>query len=237
MDRKFWLVPLAGLGAALLYRNLRRGVFRQIAANVTAFDLPTAGLYDALFASQLDGFYSLVSHEVAASCPTGLILEVGSGPGRLAVRLSQAAPSLTLIVLDISSDMVKRATSRVTQAGLADRVRFEEGDVAALPFPDRHFDGVVSTLALHHWADPARGLAEIFRVLKPSGEAWIYDLAGWLWGAARSEDDLAALVAMTPFGNGTIEAFRWPGPVPAFTRLRLRRVGETDSRSREAQAR
>jgi SAM-dependent methyltransferase len=50
------------------------------------------------------------------------------------------------------------------------------GDVAALAFPDRSFDLVVSTLSMHHWADPAAGLAEIGRVLRPGARALIWDL-------------------------------------------------------------
>ena len=34
----------------------------------------------------------------------------------------------------------------------------------------------MSTESLHHWSRPAQALAEILRVLKPGGEAWIYDL-------------------------------------------------------------
>jgi ubiquinone/menaquinone biosynthesis C-methylase UbiE len=49
------------------------------------------------------------------------------------------------------------------------------GDVAALAFPDRSFDLVVSTLSMHHWADPAAGLAEIGRALRPGARALIWD--------------------------------------------------------------
>lgn len=224
MNRKWWFVPLTGLTAVLLHRNLRPGAFRHRAATQAAFDLH-AGLYEAVFAPVLNGFYRKVAREVAASCSAGTALEVGSGPGRLATRLAQAAPRLTLVGLDISADMVARATTRASMAGLADRVHFEQGDVAALPLPDERVDCAVSTLSLHHWAEPARGLAEIYRVLAPGGEVWVYDFANWFWGAACTRDELARLAAMTTFGSGTIDTFRWPGPLPTFTRLRLRRPG------------
>jgi SAM-dependent methyltransferase len=47
--------------------------------------------------------------------------------------------------------------------------------VAALAFPDASFDLVVSTLSMHHWADPAAGLAEIGRVLRPGARALVWD--------------------------------------------------------------
>jgi len=205
----------------LLYRN--RASLEQIRANVHAFDLPTAGTYDTLVASLLGGLYERVADEVAEAYPTGTILEVGSGPGRLAVRLAQKAPGLKLTGVDISPEMSERAARRAAGAGLGERVRFEVGDVGALPFAEESFDGAVSTLSLHHWSDPARGLAEVHRVLKPGGEARIYDLAHWLWRPAHGASRLDRLAEASPFGGGAVEVIRWPASVPAFVLLRLRR--------------
>lgn len=221
---KNWLLPLAALGAVLIYRN--RASLQQAYTNVRAFDLPTAGMYDALIASLLDGLYTLVADEMAVTSPGGTVLEVSSGPGRLAVRLARAAPGMELTGVDLSPEMVEIAARQAAETGLAGRVRFEVGDVGALPFPDGAFDGAVSTLSMHHWPDPARGLAEIYRVLKPGVEARIYDVAHWLWLPAHGGSRLHQLLAESPFGEGSVESVRWPGPLPAFVLLRLRR-GET----------
>ena len=223
MRKRSSILLIVVLGAALLYRNRHRSSLQRIRANVRAFDLPTAGMYDALVASVLSGLYERVADEVAASLPTGTLLEIGSGPGRLAVLVAQRAPGLEAVGVDISPEMVERAARRVEEAGLGERVRFEVGDVGALPFPNVSFDGAVSTLSLHHWQDPACGLAEIHRVLKPGAEARIYDLAHWLWRPARGASQLGRLVAEGAF-NGEVEVVRWPGSVPAFAVLRLRRL-------------
>ena len=224
MSKRSWLVLIAVLSAVALYRDRLRAILRQAFANVRAFDLPSAGAYDALVATVLEGFYARVAGEVAAVHPGGKLLEVGSGPGWLAVRLAREAPGMTLTGVDISEAMVERAARRTAGAGLSERVRFEVGDVEALPHADGEVDGVVSTLSLHHWSDPARGLAEIHRVLKPGGEARIYDFAHWLWRPARGGDQLGQLAAASPFGEGEVEVVRWPGSVPAYVLLRLRRV-------------
>jgi SAM-dependent methyltransferase len=202
MYRKWWFILTAMLVTATLYRRRLRAYLEQASANVRAFDLPSAGAYDALVASVLEGFYARVTGEVAAAYPGGKLLEIGSGPGRVAVRLARKAPGIMLTGVDISDAMVERAARRAARADLSERVRFEVGDVAALPLSNEEFDGVVSTLSLHHWSDPASGLAEIHRVLKPGGEARIYDLAHWLWPPARGGDRLAQLVAASPFGEG-----------------------------------
>src|SRR5215203_1609506 len=229
MHRRHLLIPIGVLGATALYRNRLGAYLKQASANVRAFDLPTAGMYDALVATVLEGFYARVANEVAAAHPSGKVLEIGSGPGQLAVQLARPAPGITLTGVDISVAMVERAARRAAGTGLSERVRFEVGDVGALPLADEEFDGVVSTLSLHHWSDPASGLAEIHRVLKPGGEARIYDLAHWLWRSARGGDRLAWLTAASPFGEGEVEIVRWPGSVPAFVLLRLRRARESQS--------
>jgi SAM-dependent methyltransferase len=43
------------------------------------------------------------------------------------------------------------------------------------PFKDAEFDGVVTRLAIHHFANPQRALDEMFRVLRPGGAAVIVD--------------------------------------------------------------
>jgi len=229
VHRRYWLVLIVALGAAIRYSKRLRAYLKQASANVRAFDLPSAAMYDALVATVLEGFYARVASEVAAAHTDGKVLEVGSGPGRLAMLLAQRAPGLTVTGVDISEAMVELAARRVAGAGLSERVRFEVADVGALPLSDGEFEGVVSTLSLHHWPDPVRGLAEIHRVLKPGGEAQIYDLAHWLWRPAQGGDRLAGIAAGSPFGGGEVEMVRWPGSVPAFVLLRLRRAREARS--------
>ncbi|MBI3977895.1 MAG: class I SAM-dependent methyltransferase [Chloroflexi bacterium] len=226
MRTKRWLIPLAVVGAIVVARRLLRGAFGRIAENLRGFGAPTAEWYDRATGWALTSFFDRVAAEVAATVATGRILEVGSGPGRLAVLLARVAPSLAITGLDLSPAMVELAARRAARAGLQERVQFEVGDVAALPFPDGSFDGVVSTASLHHWADPARGLAEIHRVLKPGGVALIYDIAWSLGGHTPGRPGLERLAAASPFAERDVTAFPWPGPIPFFARLRLRRADE-----------
>jgi ubiquinone/menaquinone biosynthesis C-methylase UbiE len=85
-------------------------------------------------------------------------------------------------------------------------LRFQVGDVAALPFADNSVDLVVSTLSLHHWDDPAAGFNEIVRVLGPGGQAWIYDFR-------------TALTATQPITSGLDADVALESPLIGTTRL------------------
>lgn len=207
MTRRYWLVLIAALGIALHYRNPVRATVKRAYANVRAFDMPTAGMYDAIWASLLGGFYSRVADEVAATCPSGTVLEVGSGPGRLGVRLARSAPRLNVTGVDLSPEMVELANHRAAEAGLpGERVRFKVGDVGALPYADRRFDGVVSTLSLHHWPDPALGLAEIHRILKPGGRP---GSTTWGTGCGCRQTAIPASTGWRPRARSVAGRSRW----------------------------
>jgi SAM-dependent methyltransferase len=64
--------------------------------------------------------------------------------------------------------MVDEATRRCEGLALSS-VRGQASDVAALPFEDNSFDKVVAMHMLYHVPEPAIGIAEAFRVLKPGG--------------------------------------------------------------------
>jgi ubiquinone/menaquinone biosynthesis C-methylase UbiE len=53
-----------------------------------------------------------------------------------------------------------------------------QGMAEVLPFPDAHFDRVISRYSAHHWHDVPAALRELQRVLKPGGQALLIDTAG-----------------------------------------------------------
>jgi ubiquinone/menaquinone biosynthesis C-methylase UbiE len=91
------------------------------------------------------------------------------------LALAEARPGLRIEGIDVSEEMVGHARRAAIEAGLQDRMSFSVGDVADLGFPDDTFDLIVSTLSQHHWANVGGGVRELIRVLKPTGQIWIYD--------------------------------------------------------------
>jgi len=137
-----------------------------------------AVVYDALsHRLVLGSLFGRIAADIAAVAPDGArVLEVGCGPGRLSIRLARQH-GLDVTGLDLDPAMIQRARANADRPGNGDERRpsFLVGDVASLAFPDGSFDLVVSTLSMHHWADPTAGLAEIGRVLRPGARALVWD--------------------------------------------------------------
>ena len=116
--------------------------------------------------------------QVAAIRPGEKILDVGCGTGVLTrMALDIAGPGGSAVGIDPASKMIR--VSRETAARLGSQAEFKVAAIEALPFPDASFDGVVSSLMLHHLPPETKrqGLAEVLRVLKPGGRLVIADFA------------------------------------------------------------
>jgi ubiquinone/menaquinone biosynthesis C-methylase UbiE len=150
-------------GARVPHRN-RPGAFQGRASRI----------YDVAARRLLRGFYRRLAEEIAASAPAdATVLDVGTGPGVLLVELARRRPDLRLTGVDLSADMVSAARRNVREFG--DRVSAGVGSVTDLPFDDRSFDLIVSSLSLHHWDHPETAVPELARVLRPGGRLCIFD--------------------------------------------------------------
>jgi len=102
--------------------------------------------------------------------PNDRLLDIGCGTGSLLRAISQKHPSVDLIGLDISSEMLKIACNKQIN-----RCSLITGQAQFLPFHSHSFDVVVSCNAFHYWRNPEGCLREIARVLKPQGRIVITD--------------------------------------------------------------
>ena len=138
---------------------------------------PGVIFYNALSGTQvMQKNYEILAADIVQRKNTGALLDVGTGPGRLLLEIYRRSPDLRLTGMDVSRSMVEQARKNMAESRLSEKIRIVEGNVSDMPFPDESFDIVVSTGAMHHWKDTVSGINEIHRVLKPGGEALIYDL-------------------------------------------------------------
>jgi ubiquinone/menaquinone biosynthesis C-methylase UbiE len=107
-----------------------------------------------------------------ALAPGEAVIDVGCGPGFLCESMAdQVGSGGRVLGIDVSADLVAFAKRRNQRDWLA----YEMGDAMALAAPDETFDVAVCAQVLEYVTDANRGIAEIYRVLKPGGRALIVD--------------------------------------------------------------
>ncbi|HEY5178625.1 MAG TPA: class I SAM-dependent methyltransferase [Propionibacteriaceae bacterium] len=215
-----WAILLGGASAALMVlHHARDSAGLETPGGIVMGD---AARYDSLSRVLLGSFYDSVTADVAvAAPPSGRVLDVGCGPGHLANRLARDH-GLSVTGLDLDPAMIERARANAEPAVAAEcQPTFVVGGVAALPFPDGSFDLVVSTLSMHHWADPTAGQAEIGRVLRPGGRALIWDIRPGVVPLHRQQPDPLDSIAGSPLHLASATPWRWPWRLAFTQRIEL----------------
>ncbi len=109
---------------------------------------------------------------LVASLPgsTQNVLDLCTGTGDLAELILKRFPDSQITGLDFSPNMLAIAKNRI---GV--RMKYVQGDVLSLPF-ESHFDAAVLSYSLRNFKDLRRFFEEVFRVLKPGGQALFLEL-------------------------------------------------------------
>jgi SAM-dependent methyltransferase len=103
-------------------------------------------------------------------------LDVGCGNGAFTELVAECCDPASIHGVDPSEAQLSYARSRSKAA----HMQFSPGDAMALPFPDDSFDVAVMPLVIFFVPEPARGVAEMARVVAPAGvvSAYAWDLPG-----------------------------------------------------------
>ena len=222
-----------------------------IAHSMEAVPFPGTGLYTFLASRQLRPLYAAIAEEIVESDRTTRVLDLGTGPGYLPIEIALRNPDILISGLDESADMVQIAEADARAAHVSKSIEFVTGNPTNLPYPGRYFDLAVSVNVLHHWKDPLTVFDEVFHVLEPGGQFWVYDyrkevspevwkslsndlpltlrMALFLGPVASSRlsygmEDMLKMAGQTHFKIAAFERLTLPlfgRPMPVFNLLRL----------------
>ena len=176
--------------------------------------------------------HKLMAKQLVEKIPAnGKVLEIAPGPGYFCIELAKLG-DYQITGLDISKSLVEIARRNSAEAGL--KIDFREGNASAMPFEENTFDFTFCQAAFKNFSEPVKAIAEMYRVLRPGGLSVISDLrrdasaaeiereingmgigplnkflVRWtfknmLLKSAYSVDEMRAMVAQTPFGQGKI---------------------------------
>ncbi|HYV40736.1 MAG TPA: class I SAM-dependent methyltransferase [Thermoanaerobaculia bacterium] len=124
--------------------------------------------YERLAEPSLEPLHRRIASEIPIE--RGRLLDIGCGPGNLDRLLAAQRPGLSVVGVDESEAMIRRAARGTRLPNL----EFRRGIVQGLSFRDE-FDFALSVLSFHHWEEPEAGLEAVHRALKPGGRFWIYE--------------------------------------------------------------
>ena len=136
---------------------------------------PFSRLYDRYPNRIFTKWFRLIAKNIKDGQISGTVLDIGTGPGRLPIEIAKQVVNAQVVGIDLSEDMVKIAKGHAEKAGLADRVKFKVASAYNTGSEDNSVNLVVSTGMFHHLKEPIRGFNEIYRILRPGGQAWIFD--------------------------------------------------------------
>jgi len=104
------------------------------------------------------------------------IIDLGTGPGDIAIRIALARPDWKVTGLDGSEDMLLLARDAERRASLNATISWVLADAKASGLPAASFEIVVSNSILHHVADPIDFWREVKRLAAPDAIIFMRDL-------------------------------------------------------------
>jgi demethylmenaquinone methyltransferase/2-methoxy-6-polyprenyl-1,4-benzoquinol methylase len=105
-----------------------------------------------------------------------LILDIATGTGDFAIEALALNPD-KIIGVDISEGMLAQGRIKLKKRGLDHLIELQTGDSEKLLFEDNKFDAVIVSFGVRNFENLSKGLADMYRVLKPGGKTVIVEFS------------------------------------------------------------
>jgi ubiquinone/menaquinone biosynthesis C-methylase UbiE len=125
------------------------------------------------------------------------LLDCGCGPGTITAGLAELVAPGEVVGIDAAPAHVARGDELARERGRPN-LRFQVGDLAALPFSDGAFDAILASEMLQYQPEPPAGFRSLRRVLAPGG----------VLGVCDSDVSTLRMAPDTPFTRAFVPLFR-----------------------------
>lgn len=149
---------------------------------------------------------------IAALWPNGKptpgekVIELGCGPGFYSCILAERFREMLVLGVDRSPSQLNWAREKRNALGL-NNCRFQSDNVLELSHPDASFDVLIASRLFTVLPNRRRAVAEMYRVLRPSGRCFIAE-PRWAFWASIPLFTMWLLASLTHFKNGYREPSR-----------------------------
>jgi SAM-dependent methyltransferase len=184
--RAGWMLAI-GLAVFLINHNLYPGTSAELLALFALTALGFLGVGGWMMYSSRTGKLRVRDQILDSLDLKGedKVLDAGCGRGLMVIGAAKRLKSGKATGMDVwdpsvlSGNSSDAAKANAKAEGVADKVRFETGDIRKLVYPEKSYDVVMSAVAIHNFGDREdrdKTVREMWRVLKPGGRLAILDI-------------------------------------------------------------
>ena len=134
-------------------------------------------LLNSVLSMQVDRYWRWVTTRELREYPQGVILDLCAGTLPLSLELTRQAPARQVLAVDFCEDMLRSGVSSMPDDNRRQRVAAVCGDGEEIPVVTESVWGVTVAFGVRNLARTEKGIAEMWRVLKPGGKLLILEFS------------------------------------------------------------
>jgi demethylmenaquinone methyltransferase/2-methoxy-6-polyprenyl-1,4-benzoquinol methylase len=132
---------------------------------------------NSLLSLKIDSYWRWVTTRQLKEFPEGAILDLCAGTLPLSLELTRQAPDRQVVAIDFCEDMLRSGLRSLPNDGRKQRITAVCGDGEEIPAASEKFWGVTVAFGVRNLARTEKGLAEMWRILKPGGKLLILEFS------------------------------------------------------------
>lgn len=105
------------------------------------------------------------------------ILDVATGTADMALMAYKILKPARITGIDISEGMLELGRKKIEKEQLGDKIHLQKGDSETINFAENTFDAVMVAFGVRNFENLEKGLAEMWRVLKPGGRLIVLEFS------------------------------------------------------------